>query len=109
MSGLCLETSASIGGADEAAFAESASHCASRGHSRSSISPSSTFQIHFQNTPVASIATWVQPSVTSQSRKLSSSAVVVAKVRTSLLRCPWASGWIRQATILVLLVDLDNL
>jgi hypothetical protein len=51
--------------------------------STSSNSASSTCHTGFQYTPVASIATCVQPCSASQSASLSGSAVVVPKLRTS--------------------------
>ena len=50
---------------------------------RTSTRSSSRLYTGFQSTPVASIATWVTPSASSQSRKVNNSCVIVPKVRTS--------------------------
>lgn len=54
--------------------------------------------IGFQYTPVLSMATCVQPSESNHSRKLTSSRVVVAKVRTCLWIFPSFKTINKQAT-----------
>ena len=61
--------------------------------STSSNSSSSTCQTGFQYTPVASIATCVQPCSASQSASASNSVVVLPKLRTS-----WCMGGETQRT-----------
>src|SRR4029450_10729554 len=51
---------------------------------------SSTYHTGFQYTPVLSMATWVTPWVFSHSRRATSSAAIVPKVRTCCSRVPLA-------------------
>ena len=59
--------------------------------SSSSQCPSKTWCTGFQYTPVDSMAAWVQPAARSQSRSVVNASVVVPKVRTTLVRRPFAT------------------
>src|SRR5260221_11796701 len=52
----------------------------------------------FQNTPVDSMATWVQPAAASQSLSANRSLVIVPKVRSCLVGVPSGPGTSRHAT-----------
>jgi hypothetical protein len=71
--------------------------CALTSINSSPAAASRTCQIGFQYTPVASIATWVTPSPTSQSRSSRNEAVNVRNRRTVETRSPSAPGVRTQA------------